>query len=644
MKKVLLFLLSAILVLSCLLTGCSADKAQAPADSQLPVESEKPTDETQGSTEESEKPTEFNQSPFLEGKDLPPVAERLPKEPKISNEMPPHQLDYKIGKYGGTLRTVRMEPIWDGTVWTIATEPLVNSPGRLGEQITPNVVKSYEPSADQKEFTFVLREGMKWSDGEPLTTKDVEFAVNDCLKDEELTPIFPAWLRSAGKSDGTPMELEVIDDYTFKIKFDQPYAGFPLQLTTGDYFDLIKPAHFMKQFHKAYVDEAELKEKIEDAGFQPNEWYNLFNKYNIGGWNLGRPEMLELPVLYPYVHVKDGDVRIFERNPYYFKIDSAGNQLPYIDRMQSTLVQDFEMARMKILAGEVDASYQTVLVNQIALYKENEAKGNYKLYTNTTIHVTWADIFFNMTYDDPNWRKVVQDIRFRQAINLALDKKEIIDTVYYGYGKPAEMQGTEYDLDKANQLLDEIGMTKGADGLRIGPDGKPFTIEFAYTNWMAAFSPMAQLVTEQLKLLGLDIRLKQIDNGLWNTRVNANEIQMTTHFSHGPVYVPWNDWGLNIWGRQWNLWYATGGKEGEEPPADVLNFYKMVESLRALPLEDARKRKQEIEGDMKKNLWYFIPAQDLTQPVTINAKLRNYDDAGFALANDHGGEQWWFDD
>src|SRR5450756_2621177 len=147
----------------------------------------------------------LKESPFLQGKGLPAVADRMPKEPKLTNEMPADELNYKIGKYGGTLRTVRLEPIWDGTVWCVATEPLLNSPGRLGKEITPNVVKSYEVSADQKEFTFVLRDGMKWSDGQPLTTDDVAFAVNDVLMNKELTPIFPTWLCAAGKQGNTPM-------------------------------------------------------------------------------------------------------------------------------------------------------------------------------------------------------------------------------------------------------------------------------------------------------------------------------------------------------------------------------------------------------------------------------------------------------
>ncbi len=654
MKKSLLLVFTAVLVFASVFAGCESNTTETSDASADDQQQATETDDSAKSADESEDNAkaaaaiangtmEYKESPFFAGKGLPPVKDRLPKQPKLTNEMPPSQLKYRIGKYGGTLRTIRMDASWDGVAWTLATEPLVNSPGRLGEEITPNVVQSYEVSNDLKQFTFVLRDGLKWSDGTPVSTEDVRFTVNDVLKNEELTPIFPQWLRAAGKADGTPMELEVIDNLKFKIKFDKPYGGFLLQLTTGDYADLMKPSHYLKKFHKKYADPSELKKRVKEARFQPNEWYNLFNLKEVSGWDIGVPEAIGYPVLYPYIHAKNGNVRTFERNPYYFKVDSAGQQLPYIDQVKSTFVQNLEMGSLKILSGEVDFSYEWAPITKIALFKENEAKYGYKTLLNTTLHRTSADLFLNMTYKDANWRKVVRDIRFRQALNLALDKSEIADTVQYGLAKPSEMQGTEYNLDEANRLLDEMGMKKGADGFRMGPDGKKFTVQFTYSSWMTSFQPTAELVAEQWKLLGLDIQLKQVDQTLLSTMVNANEVQMTTGFTHGPVFAPWTDWGFNNWGRQWYLWYTTNGKQGEQPPEEVLNFYKLVDGIRELSLEEALKRREELRENMKKNLWYFVPNEEIIQPIVVNAKLRNLDDAGYQIANSFGGEQWWFE-
>jgi len=647
MKKVVLVISILVCMLSFNLSGCGSKPTNVPAASQTPVESEAPAEETPDEkapapTVDPDKPLQLKQSPFLDGKGLPPVEERLPKVPKVTNEMPPDQLNYQIGQYGGTLRTVRMEPIWDGIVWCLNSEPILNDPGRIGSATTPNVVESFEVSTDQKEFTFKLREGMKWSDGEPVTTEDVRFMIEDVLKDEEATPVFPQWLQAANKVDGTPVELEVVDEYTFKFKFDQPYGGLPMRLTTGDYQDIMRPAHYLKQFHKKYADPAELEKLVDEAGFEKGEWYNLLNSKAPSGWDSGKPEGLTYPTLYPYLHVKDGDVRIFERNPYYFKIDSEGNQLPYIDRIESTYVANQELASVKILAGEVDTSYEWAPLTKVALYKENEAQNGTKVYTNTTLHRTAADIFINLTYEDENWRKVVQDIRFRQALNLGLNKEEIVDTVYYGFAKVSDMQGTEYDPEAANKLLDEMGMVKGSDGYRIGPNGKTFNMPFVYSEWMTAYPAFAQLVTEQWKALGLNVQLKQAENSFIDTMVNANELQVNCHFSHGPVMAMYDDWGYGRWGRLWNLWYTTNGKEGEEPPADVLKFYQMVDSIKVQTLEEIQKTRQGLREEMRKHLWYLIPNEEVAQPVVNNKNLRNFDDAGFQIANSFAGEQWWF--
>jgi len=646
MKKSLCLVYAIVLLFSFTLAGCGAKTTTSTQESSKPAETTKAPEATKSPEADTKKPIVLKDSPFFQGKGLPKVADRMPKEPKLTNEMPADELNYKIGEYGGTLRTVRIGD-WDVELFASCNEPLLNSIGYIGKEVTPNIVKNYEVSADQKEFTFVMRDGMRWSDGQPLTTDDVAFAVKDVLMNKELTPIFPAWLNAAGKQGSTPMALEVVDKTTFKIKFDQPYGGFPMQLAIDGYrgyTDLIKPAHFLKKYHKTYAVATELEKMTTDAKFKAGEWINLFNKMDVNNWETCSPEAIGFPTLAPWLLTKNGDIKIFERNPYYFKMDSDGQQLPYIDQIQSTAVQDLEMVTMKIIAGEVDDSYQWATTMKLALYKENEAKAGIKIYTKTKMTRTAADIYLNQTYKDPTWQKVVQDVRFRQALNYAFDKKDIVDTVYNGYAKPGTINGGEFNLVAGNKLLDEMGMKKGADGFRKGPDGKKFTINFAYTLDMPNFQPLAQLVTEEWKLLGLDVQLKLIDFALWSTRNAANELQCHMLYSVGPVMPNFTaEWGASYWGQQWDVFYKSNGKSGIAPPADVLNFYKMVDSLRtAVSYEGSKKIIEQIRADMAKNLWYFVTTEDVIQPVVISAKLRNYDDAGFAFSNVLGAEQWWF--
>jgi peptide/nickel transport system substrate-binding protein len=644
--KKLMWIVTALLLLStAILSGCgggqpATEPTEAPTETQAPAETE---GEAPAETEAPEI-TEYKQSPMLDGMDLPPVAERLPEEPKIYNEMPEDLMDYEIGRYGGTLRTVTAVVNWDADVFVMNNEPLVNSPACLGKEFTGNIVQGYEASADQKEFIFHLRKGLKWSDGEPVTIEDYRFAFEDVIFNEELTPIFPQWLRGGGSPDGEPVKFEVIDDWSFKLTFDQPYGGLPIRLAIQGwkgYTDVLKPAHYLKQFHKKYnTDEADLEAKIKEAGFEPGEWINLFNLKDVTNWELTQKESIGFPMLYPWLIKKAGDtVYEYERNPYYHKVDEAGNQLPYIDRIQSTLVQDMEMVTMKTLAGEVDISRESAALVKMPLYKENEKNGITAYLCN--MHVTPTDISLNLTYDAPNWRKVVQDVRFRQALNLAMNKEEIVDSIYYGFAEPSIMQDNTYDLAKANELLDEMGLTKGSDGFRKGPDGKTFEIPFEVYDAAPDIIPLTELVMDQWSQLGLKVSMKTIDSALWNTRLDANELQAHVMWTHTPLWQN-SDFGQGQWCPLWNRWWNTGGKEGEEPPEEVKKFLGLVDKIYQVPAEESYKVNEEIRAELGKNLWYFVHVENVKQPMVTNAKLGNVSDKTYAIACNFAGEGWFF--
>ena len=671
MKKsrlLIALLLIVTLMLSIVLTACggSSTPTTPPAGGeteQKPAESEEPAEqETEEPAEEAKEeqpvPTEFNEAPMLaemvkEGK-LPKVEERLPKEPKVTNEMPAKLLDYEIGKYGGVLRTVTHAVDWDADVFVACNEALLNTPGILGEEITPNVLKGYEVSDDQKEFTFYMREGLKWSDGQPVTTEDVRFTYEDVLLNEELTPVFPNYMRSGNKPDGTPMKLEIIDEYTFKISFDEPYGGFLLQLAIQGwkgYTDLLKPKHYLQNFHPKYTSEEKLNELIKENEFET--WVQLFNFKDITNWELTRKEAIGFPVLYPWMLVSvENGVYTFERNPYYFKVDPAGNQLPYIDKIVSTQVQDAEMAVMKQIAGEVDFARETMAMNKMPLYKENEKNG-YTTYM-AKMHVTPSDIFLNLTYDDPVWRQVVQDKRFRQALCYAIDYDEIVDSVYYGFAEPSKMIPSEYNPDKANQLLDEMGLDKkDSEGFRLGPDGKRFTINFEIQNVAPDIVPLTELVVEFWKNVGIHTTMKTIDSSLWSQRNSANELQATVYWSHTPLWYH-TDWCQSIWAPLWNRWNAYGGKQPEtsdgdsdavgieEPPAEVKAFYDEVRKTVIEPPEKAQQANENLRKMMYDNIFYFVHVENVQQPFIANSKLGNVSDKGFAIATNFSAEQFFY--
>ncbi|MEK3890523.1 ABC transporter substrate-binding protein [Bacillus sp. FSL K6-3431] len=633
-----------LILFSMIIVGCSpkSDSATKEHDKTEEIgQNEKPA------VVDASEINEFHQAPMLDGMDLPDVKDRIPKEPKIPNEMPAEFLSFEIGKYGGTLNTVAQSVNWDPDLFVMSNEPLLNTPGILGEEVTGNVLKDYEVSDDQKVFTFYMREGMKWSDGEPVTTEDVRFAIEDVQFNKEIVPILPAWLHSGSNTAGSPMQLEIVDEFTFKISFDEPNGGFPISLSIQNwrgYGDLLKPAHYLKQFHKKYADEAELKKQIAEHKFeedQETDWVNFFNYMDITEREMSHSNAVDFPVLYPWKLKEMTKTHgIYERNPYYFKVDAKGNQLPYIDSIKSAIVQDTEVTGLKTIAGEVDFNREATALAKMPVYRENAEKGGYEALL-ANMHLTPTDIFLNLTHKDKVWRKVVNDKRFRQALNYAIDRDEIIDTLYYGFAEPSKIIDSTLDLDKANELLDEMGMEKGSDGFRIGPDGKRFSIPFEVQAAAPDIVPLAELLTEMWKEIGIHVTVKTIDGTLWSTRNTANELKASIMWTHTPLYYM-QDWGQGFWGPQWDSWWKSGGKNGEEPPEEVKEFYTLMDKMNVSPPEEAVAIMDTLREKMGENIFYFVHIEDVKQPLIVNAKLGNITDKGTAISINFAGEQMYF--
>ena len=406
---------------------------------------------------------------------LPPVDQRLPKDPKVVNEFPPNALKLEVGKYGGACRFGTSDPNFDAELFCACNEPFINFPGIINFEVTPNVSKSIKVSPDSREFTFTLRDGLKWSDGQPATIADVRFAVEDVILNPELTPSVPPWLRSENSAAGEVFKFDVLDDQTFKISFAKPYGGFLAMLgLTGwkAYSEIMKPAHYLKPFHKKYADATKLDAAIKENKLET--WVQLFTVKDVTNTEMCQKAAIGFPSLYPWVLKEIGlNQATYDRNPYYYKVDAAGQQLPYLDNVISLFVSNAETLQMKIVSGEIDFTTRFTVLTKMPLYKENAAAKGYRV-SMVRDHVEHSDFILNLTHTDENWRKVVRDRRFRQALNLAIDRKEILDAVYFGFGEMPTVVPSEYNVAKANALLDEMGMTKkDGDGFRLGPMERP---------------------------------------------------------------------------------------------------------------------------------------------------------------------------
>ena len=402
----------------------------------------------------------------VEAGKLPPVKERLPEEPLVITPVE------RVGKYGGTARVVTVRPqiMEDGGLLN-NHEPILRL-GLDGKSTVPNLATDWEFSEDGKTLVLHLRKGVKWSDGYPFTADDILFWYEDVVLNDELTPVKPI-IWSPG---GSLMKLEKIDDYTIKMEFAQSYPLVLLHLihNAGTEGNCFYPKHYLQKYHPRYASEEEISKAVADGGFET--WSQMFlarAQINAGS---GRAVEPETPTLKAYkVVAKTLDKVIYERNPYYWKTDTEGNQLPYIDRVEVEILKDQEMVNLKIVAGELDfAAFNTTLENY-PLYKENEDAANIRV-------LLWPDVFgaevlvmVNLTHEDPVVRKIFQDKRFRIALSLGIDRDEINELFYLGlaesrqatvvpasafYEEEFANAYVEHDVAEANRLLDEMGLNE----------------------------------------------------------------------------------------------------------------------------------------------------------------------------------------
>ena len=609
-----------------------------------------------------------------EGK-LPPLEERLPEETKLPDEILPEYLDYECGNYGGTMRFITSIVNWDADVFVGNNEALLTMESASSDTITPNIVAGFEANEDNTEFTFTLRKGLKWSDGVPVTIEDFEFGINDFIFNEELNPVVAAYMRDGGVQAGEPFTYERIDDWSFKLKFKEPYGGFAVHLSIAGwkgYTEFLKPAHFLKKFHKAYAEEIHGSEDAYYAFIQPyatvmgyedakdeNVWVNVFNQVDMTNWELTDPndaltsvyfadagQTEDFPVLYAWHMVSSaGGLTTWERNPYYHKVDAKGQQLPYVDYLTSKLVENMEMVQMSYISGEADFGRESATIDNISMYKENAEKAGITAYV-TTMHNNPTDISLNANFKDEAWQEVITDIRFRQALAHAIDAEEIIDVVYHGFGEVNPYYPCDYDIELANSLLDEMGMkdTDG-DGYRETPSGKPLSWSIYNYNEANDIIPVAELCVEYWKEIGLKADIKTIESTLLSTMQEGNEIPCRIAWVHSTQLWHYLDWFCGRWCPLWNLWFDRDGAQGEEPPADVKDFLAKIDSLMTVSPEDAvNEVLPELVGWMGENLYLIEPLINVDQCVVINSKIGNVPTGGIGISWNFSIEQFFYKD
>ena len=551
---------------------------------------------------------------------LPPVEERLPLHPEIYNDAPASYVTPEEGNYGGTMKLMSSQVSWCADLFIMMYESMVTMDWDTSE-VYGNVVV---PSAneDGTEFTFQLLEGMRWSDGEPVTMEDVLFTWNDFVNNEELTPAVSSWLHSGGDSSADLMQLQQVDDWTYTMTSSKPYGGFLVFCSIKGwcgYTEMLKPAHYLKQFHPDYAEECHgskeayyefLKPFAAELGYDNAEeegvWTYVFNQVDMTNWELTNPTAAltsvtfeglidtNFPVLYPWIMTDASTTTNWVRNPYYFKVDADGQQLPYFDYVQSKYEENNEVKLMDVISGNINIA--EAFFTDYSLLLENEEKSGYTVYTRR-FHNTVPVIFMNATYglnadgtvaeDDASkaWQDVVGDIRFREAITRAIDADEINDVVCLDLARKNELYDCSYDIEGANALLDEMGMKDiDGDGYRETPNGYPFSVQIWNNGSYQDYITAGELYVEYWREIGLNISVYTTESSLYDAAKDANEIPMYIALCHGSELWHYLDWGFGTWDVLWNAWVNAGGLSGDIPEAEAGNYLEPSEEYKQLRL------------------------------------------------------------
>lgn len=578
----------------------------------------------------------FQEAPMLKekvaGGVLPPVNERLPKNPLVIT--PPDQ----NGPYGGTWTRFADGPRDIGVVEArLAYEGLVRW-DPMGREIWPNLAIKWEIADSGRVYTFWLREGVKWSDGHPFGVEDLTFWYEDVLKNQEITPVVPRDFKRGGEL----MAFEVVDASTIRFKFSQPNGLFLQKLASGRGYEMLRyPAHYMKQYHPKYTNVDELERLANEAGF--DLWKQLFeDKYD---WR--NPD---IPRLWPWIVTDPPPARpsVLERNPYYWKVDTDGNQLPYIDRMTFEIF-DAETINLKAINGEIGMQSRHLQFQNYPLFMEGREKGDYRVVHWLNGSGGTNNIALNLNHKDPVMRKLIRDHRFRKALSFALNRDELNEADFFGIGKPRqasppptspfydaayESAYIEYSPEKANALLDDMGLKRGESGMRLRPDGTPLFLRIETSSMN---NRVLELVAGYWKNVGVNAEVKDEARQLFYERKRGSMHDVGVWGGSDEQIavldprwlIPFSDESIHA--VDFARWYSTDGKRGEVPTGDIRRVIELFWEVERTsdPEGQVRLMKEIIELNHK-NLWVIGTVGEVPSFFLVKNSFRNVPDVAMS--------------
>ncbi len=593
--------------------------------------------------------------------ELPPVQARVPAVPRLAGDL---RGDIELGRHGGDLRTMvtrtkdtRLMVVY-GYARLVAYDPELN--------LRADILRKLEIE-DGRIFTMHLRDGHRWSDGHPFTSEDFRFWWEDVANNPEISPVGPPAML---KVDGELPEVEILDETTVRYSWSQPNPYFVNLLAGARPLFIYSPSHYLKQFHIDYGDKQEIELLVEQEGAR--NWAQLYNRRD----NLYRFDNPDLPTLQPWRNeVPPPSQRfVMSRNPYYHVVDAEGRQLPYIDRVVMNVVGPALVAA-KASSGEADLQSRGLNFTDYTFLKEAEARNDFDVRLWRTVRGSQLALYPNLNVQDPVWRGLIRDVRFRRALSLAIDRHEINQVIYFGlciegnntvlpdsplYEEHFRKMWAEHNVAKANALLDEIGLTgRNSEGIRLLPNGSPAEIVVETAGENTEETDVLQLIAEHWRKAGIKLFIKPSQREVLRNRVFAGETVMAMWYGieNGiptAEMSPYEFAPMRQHSLQWPMWgqyHETAGAAGK--PVDMPKAKELKELYFAWTKARSRAERREIWTRMLEinaNQVYTIGlVAEVPQPILVSRKLHNVPKEAFynwepgAQLGIYRPEVFWFD-